>query len=152
MDSVACPHCKKHQFELAAAPRDVIVVMPCPKCSELTVLFRNKIIALSRRILERGSFDERKEHLSHVIAEFLEMGIFPKALGTGFFHAYEEGSDDSGIWQEGADESYFDGPDAPGSMESDEEVNPITQQELDRFVRTDLKCIDSNAYFRKHFQ
>jgi len=150
MESVACPHCKKHHFELAGAPKEVIVVMPCPECNELTVFFRRKTIALSRSILERGTFDERKEHLAHVIAEFLELGIFPKALDRGLFHALE--GNDGESWQDDSDDDYLESHDVIDELIGGAaEINPITQQELDRFVRTDLKCIDSSAYFRKHF-
>lgn len=148
MNSVVCPHCKKHHFSLASAPRDVIVVVPCPHCSELTVFFRERVIALSRQILENGTFDERKEHLAHVIAEFLELGILPKALGKSFFHAFGAEQGEFEYVEEFASEDfaediYEEAFDAP---------KPITQQELDRFVRMELKSIDSGAYFRKHFE
>ena len=76
MDLVVCPHCKAHRIVTIKVPKDVVVVMPCPSCHELIVLFRNRIIALSRRILERGTQEERKAHLADVIGEFLDEGLF----------------------------------------------------------------------------
>lgn len=76
MNSVVCPHCKSHRIITTNVPRDVVVVMPCPACGELTVLFRNKAIALDKRILERGTREERVEHCARVITEFLESGMF----------------------------------------------------------------------------
>ncbi len=109
--------------------------MPCPACRELSVVFRDKVIPLNRRIIEQGTMEERKMHLATVIAEFLEAGLFPRGLGA--IHTEPEHQ---------AEEA---GPDAEPLFE--EPPTPISKEEFDKFVRIDLKCIDNPAYFRRHF-
>jgi len=136
MDVVQCPHCQAKRSVASRVPRDVVVVMPCPDCKELAVLFRNLVIPLSRQILENGSRDERRRHLADVIAEFLESGLFPlrAEFNTGDF------GDDQ------------DNPfDADDTLELGDDENPILQEEVDKFTRIDLKCLDNAAYFRRHF-
>ena len=131
MGMVVCPHCKSHRIVTSKIPKDVVVVMPCPNCHELSVLFRNKIVPLDRHIIESGTFKERKEHLAGVIAEFLETilsaaeGEPGKAASRG-----AAGEEKSAI--------------------SDQD-DMISQEEMERFVRIDLKHIDNSAYFRRHF-
>lgn len=133
MDMVVCPHCKTHRLVTSKVPRDVVVVVPCPVCHEFSVLFRKKVIPLNRRIIEHGTFEERKDHLAHVIAEFLETGMF--TLG-------EEHADES---MPAANESAERGAAAQDSADA------ISEEEIDKFVKIDLKCIDNPAYFRRHF-
>jgi len=119
-------------------PKDVVVVVPCPKCHELVVLFRKRVIPLSRRIIEQGTFEERKTHLATVIAEFLEAGMLPTDsthCSTDLESFLETGSTDE------LDPFDLDGP-----------TSEISDQEMEKFVRIDLKCIDNEAYFNRHFQ
>lgn len=136
MQSITCPHCQAEGHFKSDVPKDVIAVLPCPVCQELVVLFRTQPIALNRRILESGSITERKEHLAEVIGEFLEVaGGFPLSPGAiRGISAQIPGDTD--------DEDYdYD----PALDEA------ISEQEFDKFVRIDLKCIDNGAYFRRHF-
>jgi hypothetical protein len=125
----------------------VVVVMPCPSCHELVVLFRNKVIPLSRKIIEHGTREERKMHLADIIDEFLDAGAF---LSAG------EDSEDA----EQESEPATDSParllrrrprDAESASEEASADPPITQEEFDRFLKIDLKCIDNATYFKKHF-
>lgn len=135
MDVVVCPHCKSHRIVSARVPRDVIVVMPCPACGELVVLFRKKVIALSRKILEHGTLEERKMHLASVIAEFLEPGMF------GF---PSEGDESEAI--------HFS-DDLPEGLEEKGPswLPPISEKELEKFTKIQLEKLDDSKYFRKHF-
>lgn len=137
----ACPHCGKNRIITTDVPRDVVVVVPCPECKEFVVLFRDKTAGLSRRILEHGTREERTAHLAEVIEAFIEPGMFS--------------GDDAASRIEGAEvsppgEDADDDADA-GDAESAYEAEPITQDEVDRFVRIDLKRIDNARYFRRHF-
>lgn len=136
---VMCPHCKAHQIFTARVPKDVVVVMPCPACREWVVLFRDKVIAISRRIIEHGSAEERKAHLADVIGEFLDAGVF--AQEAEYFHEASEGSPDSAPSARPARPNpRFAAP-----------ITPITQEELDRFVKIELRRLDNAEYFKKHF-
>lgn len=112
-------------------------MMPCPACQELVVLFRDKVIAVSRKILQNGTREERKSHLADIVAEFLDAGVLGAAEGIGF-----------GM---------------PNDMDPDEEFDeaeavpvapphtPISREEIDRFVKIDLRRLDDPLYFKKHF-
>jgi uncharacterized protein YbaR (Trm112 family) len=142
MDMLVCPHCKSHRVVSSNVPRDVVVVMSCPSCHELSVLFRKKMIPLDRKVLEKGSMDERKDHLAHVIAEFLESGML------SFEEVTEKPDGESGF-------EPLDSIEADGGLNLPEEEDafeaPISQEEFDKFVRIDLKCLDNAAYFHRHF-
>lgn len=131
---LVCPHCKSHRILAVRPPKDVVVVMPCPSCQGLVVLFRSKVIALSRRTLEQGSREQIITHIADVIGEFLDAGVFP-----GFA---ERGS--TGPAPEAGTEEAED-------MDAASSVPLISPDELERFVKIELKCIDNPAYFRRHF-
>lgn len=138
MDMVVCPHCKSHRIITSRVPKDVVAVMPCPSCHELAVLFRNKIIPINRRILEEGTKEERSQHLAQVITEFLEAGILPFQDGSAGFESAIE------VPPEGEE----DASDLDPELQS---MEPISDKELEKFARVDLKCLDDAAYFRRHF-
>lgn len=139
MHSLVCPHCKSHRIVTSKVPKNAIVVMPCPACGELTVLFRNKAIALDRKVLEKGTAAERTSHLAQVINEFLESGLFsfdtPTALETPRRERPRR-------------RRFVPPPDMAPEPESDV---AISQDEFDRFIQHDLHRIDDPAYFRRHF-
>ncbi len=128
MNYVVCPHCKAHRIVTTKMPKDVVVVIPCPACHELVVLFRNKAIGLSRKILEHGTLEQRKAHLANVIAEFLEPEMFSMERGK-----------------------YSEEGDRLAQKSGDDPAAPISEQEIERFIQVDLKRIDDAAYFKKHF-
>ncbi len=136
MESVICPHCKAHRIVTAKIPKDVVIVVPCPACQELSVLFRNKVIPLNRHIIEHGSFEERKTHLASVIAEFLDETFFPSPENAE---------------QPERKTPRRRPPRREPSLPADRHDLPITEEELERFVRIELKCIDNPSYFKKHF-
>lgn len=138
MKSCACPHCGAARIAFPKIPKDVIFVMPCPKCRELILAFRDKVIALSRRVIEEGTFEEQKSHLAEVIAELLQAGILGASL--------------RGVIGTTAPEEFQpDFEDDDGANDRPAIDNPITESEFDRFVRLDLNRIDEARYFKKHF-
>jgi len=138
MKVVSCPHCGHHRIITSKTPKDLVVVLPCPSCHELVVLFRNKVIPLSRRILQEGSKKERTAHIAEIIAEFLEPGMFgePGEGDQGAFNPMDLIGD--GARQEKSGDSADD--------------EPISDEELERFIQIDLKRIDEASYFKKHFE
>ncbi len=148
MKRVVCPHCGNQRVNAARMPRDVIAVLACPSCHELVVLYRAKAIALSREIITNGTFEEKKEHIAGIVAEFLE---------GGFLSFNEDSLDDlnSALQGKHKDEGGPDFEDANAAGDDDggreEGERPISQREFERFVRVDLKRIDDPAYFRRHF-
>lgn len=138
MNLVVCPHCKSHRIVTAKVPKDVVVVMPCPSCSELVVLFRKKVIALDRGLLEGGTMDERKDHIAEIISEFLEPNFFGLLGGA----AEEESLDEKAIFRRRrrrADRETSDGW-----------QGLISDREMDQY-KVQLEQLDNPEYFKKHF-
>lgn len=134
MSLVLCPHCKSHRIVTSHVPKNVVAVFPCPQCGELIVFFHNKALALSRRILERGSNDERRTHLANIIGEFLQPGFLEK-LGEAGALSFGPGMD----------------PGGPGDIADELEAELISDEEVQQFIRSDLERLDDPIYFRKHF-
>ena len=151
MNTLLCPHCKSHRIVTSKVPRDVVAVMPCPACGELTVLFRDKVIALDRKVIEHGSSEERVTHLATVINEFLESGIIP------FDEVHFEGAFDASSMppprkraprirkrprpRRAMPDQPFGEPFEPS----------ISQEEMERFVNKELAQLDDPKYFKRHF-
>jgi predicted RNA-binding Zn-ribbon protein involved in translation (DUF1610 family) len=143
MKLIRCPHCGEKRIAVAKVPRDVVVVLPCPNCHELVVLFRNKVLPLKREIIENGSFEERKQHIAELIAEFLEPNGLSLLLGDN------QRKDDS---QDMADEADADlESEETNKADAPRTSGPITQGEMDTFLNVELRRIDEAAYFKKHF-
>jgi ribosomal protein S27E len=138
MNLVVCPHCGNRRIVFSKVPKDVVVVLPCPSCHQLVVLFRGQVIAVNREIIEEGSFEDKKNHIAEIIAKFLEAGVFRNEI-SGM---------DADEGPVGFDAGRFAGRDQP---EQGSEEDPITQEEFDRFSKIELKRIDEASYFRKHF-
>ncbi len=134
MNVCACPHCGAPRILLSRIPKDVVVVLTCPNCTELVVVFRHRAAGLSRRVIEQGSFAERKDHIAEIITEFIDPSMFslPSA---------DSDEDDAEDAEEVLAEAVSDRP----------LRGPISENELDQFVRIDLNRIDESSYFRKHF-
>ncbi len=143
MKKERCPHCGEAGFLVGKLPKEVVAIMACQHCDEISVVFRKKIIPLNKNILESGTFEERKEHLAEVIAQFLEAGLFTFDASLS---PNEEGEYELPATQQPPRRRRrkpAKGSDAGGM--------PITDQEVDRFVRIDLKCIDNPTYFKRIF-
>lgn len=132
MDRVICPHCQSRRIASTRVPKDVVVVMPCPACSELVVFFRRKVIALDRKVLEGGTRHDRKMHIASIIAEFLEPGLIKFRIPEPIV------SDDA------TDEEEF--------LDADDEAEmpPISDREVREFTRIHLRRLDNAEYFRRH--
>lgn len=139
MKSVVCPHCKAHRIVTSQVPKDVVVVMPCPHCYELVVLFRDKVIPIDRHIIEHGTRQERIDHVAKIIAEFFDAGMFSLEPDEGPDNMLEAAE---------ARAPEFSGA-APSKPRP---TSPISREELDRFIKIQLKCIDNTAYFKKHLR
>lgn len=142
MKIVPCPHCGHKRIVTSIFPRDMVVVLPCPACRQLVVLFRKTAVGLNRDIIESGSFEQRKGHIADVIAKFLEAGILPigEELEDDLEPPHGFGRDDNRDYN---DEPAFD--------DEVKHMKPITEREVERFVRLELDRIDDAAYFKKYF-
>ncbi len=137
MKVVQCPHCGSSRLVTSPVPKDVVVVLPCPDCHEYVVMYRNKVVALNRAILDQGSREERKAHIADIVEVFLPRGIFSESME-------EAGNDHDSA--EDTDEELDEEESGLDSIE-----DPITQDEFDEFVHIQLHKIDDPAYFKKYF-
>ncbi|MBI2424750.1 MAG: hypothetical protein HYV27_18110 [Candidatus Hydrogenedentes bacterium] len=133
MEFITCPHCHAKRLVGTKIPKDVVAVLPCPACQELSVMFRGKTIAINRKLLEEGDFEMKKNHLAEIVGEFLEAGVFP----------FRRVSDDALDFESEED--------AAETGADDDAKSLISDQEAERFVQVDLQCLDDPSYFKKHF-
>ena len=131
---IYCPHCKEHRIKTSKVPKDVVAVMPCPACNEWVVLFRERAIGVSRRIIEKGTREERRAHLADVVGEFLDAGMLSMKRAD-----LDEPAEAMTEWD--SDTLDPESPDGP----------PISREEVDQFVRVELRHLDDAEYFHKHF-
>ena len=141
MKPALCPHCKTHRLLTARVPKDVVVVMPCTACHELSILFRGRIIPLNRRLLAEGSKEERVAHIAEIVSEFMDLGMpfldrqVREVLGVSDSGENESEDEEPAMCETGHDGYH----------------PPISEEEFKKFVRIDLKCLDNSDYFRRHF-
>ena len=133
MNRVVCPHCRSGRLAESVIPKDVVIVKQCPACGELVVMFRRKVLALNRKILEQGTSHERKMHIAGIIAEFLEPGLIKFAAAAADF---EPETDE-------ADPDDATAPTVPAKR-------PISEDEMREFARVQLRQIDNRDYFKRH--
>ncbi|MDX9974125.1 MAG: hypothetical protein RBU21_14160 [FCB group bacterium] len=146
MKHLSCPHCGSNRIGANRIPKDVVVVLPCPACHELVVIFRNKTAAANREVLENGTKEQRKAHIAEIVMEFLDSLVFrsfPMNLGGESGESIEANKDGD----------FLDDAELEEEVESIAKglSSEITQREIDRFVKTDLQRIDDSSYFRKYF-
>ncbi len=133
MNRVVCPHCRSGRLAESVIPKDVVIVKQCPACGELVVMFRRKVLALDRKILERGTSHERKMHIAGIIAEFLEPGLLKFAAAAADFEP---------------DQDEFDSEEVAAEQTAGKK--PISEDELRDFARVQLRQIDNREYFKRH--
>ena len=145
MSEMICPHCQSKNIgsnQISRVPNGVVAVKPCPTCSELVVPFKDKLIGLNKEVLYNGTKEERTLHLADVISEFMEEGI----LNIEMFQSPQFNSEDIGEPSEDAIEVEIE-----DNAEADD-VSPISDDELKRFIDFDLDKLDNVDYFRKTFE
>lgn len=136
MVKIMCPHCGA-SGSITAPPKEFIIIAPCPQCGELVVLYREKVVAINRKILTSGTFEEKKQHIAEVITTFLDaVGSLPPALfaeegAMPFVEDFQEVTETE-------------------SPESDR-GGSITKEEIRDFINIDLKLIDKKEYFEQAF-
>ena len=120
--------------------REAIFIGPCPRCDELVVHFRDRLIGVDRETLLNGTKEAKREHLFNVVCKFLEP-FLGKLTEMEEELAEELGADygPGGFLEDEAGE-YIEG-----------QEDRITQKEIDDFINIDLKLIDKKEYFDRIF-
>ncbi len=142
MSEVTCPHCGKTRIVTTRIPRDVVVMLPCPECHELVVLFRGKAIPLNREVLRNGTKEERRNHIAEIVEECLPPELFSEVVNWDFTDAgLPIAFGDRKVRRRGR-----------GAVpEEDGRDRPITDEDVARFRKFELHRIDEPRYFKKYF-
>ena len=148
MNKAPCPHCNNETLAMEHIPAEVIAVVSCPACRELVILFRGQAIGLNRRVLESGTVEERRIHLTEVLGRLLDSGILPAVAN---FFASQEAQDhfDDGL---AVSDTHRD--EEPSELDDHTEMDirgAITDDEVERFRQVELKRLDNPMYFRRYF-
>lgn len=138
-NTVICPHCQGHHLPTAELPREVVVVIPCPECKELAVLFRDKVVPVNRNLMKTGTRRQRILHIAEIMTEFIDSGVLPEAqsilLGDNLpFLSTEDCT-----------------PAAPASCYEDTHPKTISDEEFLQFQQVELRAIDNAAQFKRIF-
>ncbi len=149
---VKCPHCGA-QGQIMLPPPGAMIVGPCPECQEMVVIFCGKVLPLDKDIMTKSSDEEQKEHLLETIGVFVHDRIerlFDKesspspaervAMNSNFSEHENESAEGQG--------SPAEEPEAFASIPQ----TPISQDELDSFLKVELKLLDNPDYFKAVFE
>ncbi len=129
-DTLICPHCQQHPLPTGELPKEVVIVVPCPGCGELAVMFRDMVVPVDRSLLRTGTRRKRILHIAEIITEFVDSGVIPEA--------------NSILLGENLPFLTTDDSDAP-------RPNLISDEEFNQFQKVDLRAIDNAASFRRIF-
>ncbi len=154
---ILCPHCNQQKIGSGRLPPDVVMILPCPLCHEYSVVFRNRAIPINKRILEKGTRKERIEHLANIIEMFLELVApqwgesTPSPNPEGKFKSNDdldlnETKEERRMFRKDyqyIEENYNNNFQAPS--------NPITEEDVKKFIEYDLKSLDDPDFFKKLF-
>ena len=131
-DALICPHCQQQHLSTGDLPKEVVVVVPCPGCGELAVMFREMVVPVDRSLLRSGTRRKRILHIAEIISEFVDSGVIPEANSILL----------------GEHLPFLAAEDASGARPL---PNPITDEEFVQFQKVDLRAIDNAASFRQIF-
>ncbi len=139
---VQCPFCKT-TGQIMAPPLGSIVVGPCPRCSEMVLLYDGTVMPLDKEIITEGTAEEKKHHLLEAIVEMVAVKV-------------DELIESGGIETEPQFRGRRKGNSSKRKRISPSVTNrnadPISREEIQDFINIDLHLIDSKDYFDKMFK
>lgn len=139
-------------------PLGSILIGPCPLCREMVVLFSGKVMALDKNVMLGDDTDAKKVHLTDVLNGYLAVRIDEVLSGADLTSFdVDEGADDAENGEPEMDEIFGDevgGQDSAETTPLDKfaDVDPISKEEAEDFLRIDLPLLARDKYFRMFFQ
>ena len=121
---IHCPHCGV-AGQVLMPPPGAIIIGPCPECSHLLAIFAGEALPLDDEIMNNSEIKDKYAHVMQVLSKFVEEQV-RQCFSQGNM---EEKSHDS------------------GQKELDDELRPITEVEIQRFVEEELRDLDSPDFF-----
>lgn len=141
--ALMCPHCQGHHLPASELPREVVIVVPCPGCNELAVLFREMVVPVDKALLQSGTRRQRILHIAEIITEFIDSGVLPEA------EAVLLSEDLPFLSEQEHCEEHED--EAEPSYCGEGGSNLISDAEFEQFQKVELRAIDNAASFRQIF-
>ncbi len=177
---VQCPFCDA-RGQIVTPPVGAIIVGPCPRCSELVLLFCGAVLPLDKEVILNASSDEKKAHLTETIMDLVVKRI-EELVDNAEAHLDEEefgveslaelmdpgdaapADAEAGAAKGEAAKSEaaepanppVDGESVPlretvPSVAADHPTTGITEQEVRDFLDIDLHLIDRKVHFDRVF-
>lgn len=151
---VKCPHCGA-QGQIMLPPLGAIIIGPCPECEGMVVVFCGRVLPLDKEIMTEGNIAEKRDHLMEALNRFLRERIerlFAQAATTA-----EKINDDRDELEhrllDEADEMGLEHAEAERPQQGPRKlIVPISQEEFDSFINTDLSLLDNKEYFKAVFE
>lgn len=140
---VKCPHCGARGQVMLPTP-GTMVVGPCPRCSELVVIFCETAFPLNKEIVLEGTREERIDHVMDVLNVFLHKRV--QSLVDQIEEHAEELANMAN--EMAACDDDFEEPLDFGEFPRDEAISSI---EVELFLTNDLPMIDDKDYFHAVF-
>jgi len=146
MIRVACPYCKSSGY-IAPPPPQTILMGPCPICAEPVALYNGKVIGLKKKLLGEGVSGEKIQSLARVIMEYINSQA--GHVDEKGIERFIQGVEDHAVEEAGGEESASDIEVSPSIRNPI--ASPITNEEIEDFLRIDLPLLGKKKYFDRHF-
>ncbi len=124
---IHCPHCGV-AGQILMPPPGAIIIGPCPECNRLVAIFAGEALPLDDEIMNNSAIREKYDHVMEVLSGYLQKQV------RQCFSQTESGPENSKTKEMGEEELF----------------SPITEGEIQRFVQTELRELDSPDFF-EHF-
>jgi len=139
---VQCPFCKT-TGQIMAPPMGSIVVGPCPRCSEMVLLYDGTVMPLDKEIINEGTAEEKKHHLLETIVEMVAVKVD---------ELVERGEIEAEPKLRGRRKASSSRQKRIFPSVTNRDATPISREEVRDFINIDLHLIDSKDYFDKIFR
>ncbi len=156
MVEVKCPHCGA-RGQIMLPPTVSIIVGPCPQCHNIVAVFAGQAMPLSNEIMLQGSIDEKRLHMMQVLGEFLSDRVNRLLKDSEPPSTSEKPTEETAAMEETL-EAMPDPDKLPGDAMPQygpamgAKADTISDQEMDTFVRVELKLLDNREYFKAVFE
>jgi hypothetical protein len=136
---VTCPYCKSSAY-ITAPPPQTILMGPCPICSEPVALYDGKVIGLKEKMASHGGSLENIQSLARTVLEFIN-----SQSDSADGHEIKGSNEKRG--RRMRDSITKMSPSIRNPIAS-----PITDEEVEDFLKIDLNLLGKKDFFDKHLR
>ncbi|GAB4351063.1 MAG: hypothetical protein Kow0099_34990 [Candidatus Abyssubacteria bacterium] len=146
MIRVTCPYCKSSGYIAAPLP-GTILMGPCPICGEPVALYASKVIGLRREVFGKENFGERIQSLARIIMEYINSHEKPLEE-IGLERIIREAEDRMAEEYDRCERNV--GCRVSPSVRNPA-ASPISEEEVEDFLKIDLNLLARKEYFDRFF-